>query len=211
MNSTLKSALIAGLVALVVSAGIAGPVLRYAAQPEVVDPFAPSDEGGALGLIRTAGCYRQAGGDKIVCQSGGEIEIQSGATFDLQSGATSTLDSDVVFGGEVDLDGTDFLNLTPATSQVMTAGASLTPTGTYQPLTSASSVALSTTLSIATSGFETGDLVILQNNNAADTITVDGTGGSVNCKADVVMGAGDTLWLFFDGTQWECLSSYDNS
>lgn len=211
MNGIVKQIITAGLVAALVSVATLASVARLASQPLVIDPLAPPEGAGTLGLIRSAGCYRQAGGDKIVCQSGGEIEIQSGATFDLQSGATSTLDSDLSLGGEVDLDGTDFLNLTPATTQEMSAGSALTPVGTFQPITSSGAVALSTTTSIVTTGAETGDLLILKNDNALDAITIDGTGGTVECKANVILGAQDTLWLVYNGTDWVCLSGYDNS
>jgi hypothetical protein len=33
-------------------------------------------------------CYKEQGGDKWVCASGGEMEFQSGSTLDVQSGAT---------------------------------------------------------------------------------------------------------------------------
>jgi hypothetical protein len=54
-------------------------------------------------------------------------------------------------------------------------------------------------------------LLIIRNGNAADAITIDGTGGTVECKANVALGAGDIVTLIFDGTDWRCQSVYDNS
>ena len=99
--------------------------------------------------------------------------------------------------------------VSPVTAISLTAGAIITPTGIYQPLTSAAAVTCSTTTCIAAGA--TGQLLILENQNASDAITIDGTGGTVECKADAVLAAGDTLTLIFDGTDWICLSGYDNS
>lgn len=105
-----------------------------------------------------------------------------------------------------------WLNLTPGTSITLTGDATITPNGTYQPLTSASAVTCSTTTCVA-DGTRDGDLLIILNDNASDEITIDGTGGNVECKANVVLGAGDTLTLIWnDGdSNWYCLSTYDNS
>jgi hypothetical protein len=101
------------------------------------------------------------------------------------------------------------LTVSPVTAISVTAGAIITPTGIYQPLTSAAAVTTSTTTPIAAG--TTGQLLLLENQNASDVITIDGTGGTVECKANVALGAGDTLLLIYDGADWQCLSSYDNS
>lgn len=118
------------------------------------------------------------------------------------------------FDTTLNVDGTatmgEWLNIGAQTAISVTAGAVITPTGTYQPLTSAAAVTCDTTTCIFT-GTTAGDLLLLENQNASDTITIDGTGGTVECKADVVLGAGDTLLLFWDGADWQCISNYDNS
>ena len=93
---------------------------------------------------------------------------------------------------------------------VVSAGSTITPTGTLQPLTSASGVTTSTSTAIA-NGTTAGDVLILRNANASDTITIDGTGGNVECKTDKVLGAQDTLTLIWNGSDWVCLSLSDNS
>jgi len=71
-------------------------------------------------------------------------------------------------------------------------------------------VTTSTTTAIA-DGSETGDALILRNANATNVITIDGVGSNVACKANVALGAGDTLTLIWNGADWNCLASYDNS
>lgn len=141
------------------------------------------------------------------------------------TGGTSNFTGDVTVSGTVtgaDLVATDSLSvsgavvgatwfgLTAQTALVIGAGDSVVPTGSLQPITSATAVTVSTTVPIAAGTVE-GYLLILVNENAADAITIDGTGGTVECKADVVLGARDVLMLEWNGTEWICLTGYDNS
>jgi len=107
-------------------------------------------------------------------------------------------------------DGAGWMTLGAQTAISMTAGSTITPTGTWQPLESAAAVTSSTSTAVV-SGTTSGDILIMQNTNASDAITIDGTGGNVECKADVVLGAGDTITLIWNGTNWYCQSVYDNS
>jgi hypothetical protein len=102
-----------------------------------------------------------------------------------------------------------WLKMTSQTAVVVSAGSTITATGTLQPLTSASSVTTSTSLAVG-NGTTAGDLLILRNANASDTITVDGTGANVECKTDTVLGAQDTMTLIWNGADWVCLSTRDN-
>jgi hypothetical protein len=56
----------------------------------------PGEEPVARGY--TTACYREQGGDKWVCGSGGEMEFQSGAVLELQSGATVTMTTYTING-----------------------------------------------------------------------------------------------------------------
>ena len=103
-----------------------------------------------------------------------------------------------------------WLKVGEQTAVVVSAGSIITPTGTLQPLTSASSVAGSTSTAIA-NGTTAGDLLILRNANASDTITINGTGANVECKSDKALGSQDTLMLIWNGSDWVCLSLSDNS
>ena len=120
-------------------------------------------------------------------------------------GATGNVDS------EGSLDVGTLLNLNEGTTEVVTAGSVIVPISSMQPITSASAVTCSTTSCITTTGFSAGDVLFLRNDNAADVITIDGTGGTVECKTDVALGAADILMLIFGGTNWNCVSNYDNS
>lgn len=104
-----------------------------------------------------------------------------------------------------------FLEPKQATTVAVGAGATITPLGTNQPITSTAGVTTSTSTAIA-NGATAGDIVILRNANASDTITVDGTGGNVECKTDKVLGAQDTLMLMWNGSDWVCIGGHsDNS
>jgi hypothetical protein len=104
------------------------------------------------------------------------------------------------------------INCTPQTATVA-AGFVLTPTSCIISMTSSGEVTSSTTTGIITTTATSGDIVVLANNNAADVLNIDGTGGTIECKANVALGASDTLTLWYNGTdaKWNCLSSYDNS
>ncbi len=93
---------------------------------------------------------------------------------------------------------------------VLVAGEPITPTGTYMRITSAGVITCSTSRCIV-DGSRHGDILILENANAADAITIDGTGGNVECKSDVVLDQDDTLILIWNAADWICLSGYDNS
>lgn len=134
-------------------------------------------------------CYREQGGAKTVAASGCEYEFRSGSTLDM--------------GGALVLS---------QQSETVTAGFSLTPTSPYVVLSSSAVVTSSTATGIVTTTATAGQVVILRNGNASNAIVIDGTGGTVECKANVSLGAGDTLTLIYNGAgDWNCVSSYDNS
>ena len=68
----------------------------------------------------------------------------------------------------------------------------------------------STSTAIA-NGTTAGDLLILRNANASDTITIDGTGANVECKTDRALWRADTVTLIWNGSDWVRLSTSDNS
>jgi len=152
--------------------------------------------------------YRDASTPVARFPDGGGLTIVSGGQTIDAGGLTVTAGGVAITAGQVDIG--DWLNLSAQTAISLTAGGIITPTGTYQLLTSGAAVTTSTTTPIA-SGTETGDLLILRNGNASDVITIDGTGGTVECKANVGLGASDTLTLVWNGSDWNCLANYDNS
>lgn len=88
----------------------------------------------------------------------------------------------------------------------------ITPTGYYQPLISIQGGDGSAPVDIANPTDDTiGKLLLLHNINSTQVITIDGTGGNQECKTDVVLDAQDTLHLLWNGDNWICISTFDNS
>jgi hypothetical protein len=129
----------------------------------------------------------------------GAVDFDSTLNVDgATTAVTITMSSDFISGAQ--------------STFVVEYGIPITPTGLYQPITSATSTAAESACPIAAPNDDTiGKQLILHNINASQVITIDGTGATVECKADVALGAGDTLILLWNGDDWNCLSSYDNS
>lgn len=171
--------------------------------------------GGGIFTVAT-GNLQVGGGTPGVTLNGqdayvtGTFEVDGAAQFDGAVAATSTLGvtglSTLTGGATV----AGWTTLTAQTTIVVTDTMTIAPTGTYQALSSTGAVACNTTTCIA-NGTVNGQLLILRNANASDTITIDGTGANVECKADKVLGAQDTLTLLWNGADWVCLASSDNS
>ena len=140
----------------------------------------------------------------------GALTASGGVVGDVVGNLTGNVAGDLTGDMAGDLTNSTFLILTEQTAVSVTAQAHITPTGTLQPLTSAAAVSTSLSTAIM-SGTTTGELLILANENITDAITIVGTGANVECKADVEMGPGDTLWLWWNAVDWYCLSGYDNS
>lgn len=147
---------------------LAGCVLANTPQP---DPQA-ADYGTA--------CYREQGGAKWVCSSGGEFEVQSGATLDVQSGATFTM------GGRADFDA--------ATTQTATTGNPVTVTAFANPLTAAANVTPTITIPAA------GTFGCFYNTVTYTVVFVD-TGNQV-LGGNASLGQYDWLCGWSDGTRF---------
>lgn len=145
-------------------------------------------------------------------------------TNDAAVGSNLTTGGDLSVGGDTSTTGTvsgaildatdltvgDWAQIDAQVALVIGAGGIITPTGSFQPLTSASSLTCSTSKCIA-EGTTKGEILILANENLTNTITIDGTGGTVECKTDKALGARDILTLIWNGTDWNCISLADNS
>jgi len=127
---------------------------------------------------------------------GGDVTLENGGTI---GEATDTV---------VDL--SEFLAFTEQTAVSLTAQLTITPTGTYQPLTSASAVSTSLTTAIA-DGVVNGQILILVNENAADAITVvDGANTKMGGDKVLTGGEGDCIFLIWDGADWLAFGYNDN-
>lgn len=152
-------------------------------------------------LTLTTGDATLTAGDLAI--TAGDLAIGNGTPSFTQDG------EDAYIEGVVEM-GSDFI-VGAQTSFTVTIAVPITPTGVYQPIVSLDLGAGGTNDIAAPADDTIGKLLILHNINATLPITVDGTGSTVECKSDVVMGAGDTLTLIWNGSDWNCLSGYDNS
>lgn len=151
---------------------------------------------------------------------GGTSELDGGLTVDDTAFIVANTTGNTTVAGTLGVTGAatfagladvgTWANLSAQTTLAIAANVPITPTGTYQPITSTAAITCSTSCCVI-SGTRTGDILILRNANASNAIKIDGTGGNVECKSDVTLGAGDILWLIWNGTDWNCLSGYDNS
>jgi hypothetical protein len=136
----------------------------------------------------------------------GNLAVGDGTPTFTQDGEDAYIEGLVEFGS-------DFVSGAQSTFTVDFAFP-ITPTGLYQPLDSADlgngDGAAPTDIAAPTDD-TIGKQLILHNINASQVITIDGTGATVECKSDIIMGAGDTLILLWNGDDWNCLASYDNS
>ena len=136
----------------------------------------------------------------------------------MVAGTTVTAGTDLVATGDLTVtdDGTIGDDLTVAGSLftgeapivVAVTNTTLTPLGTYQPVTSTVALTLSATTSIA-DGTTIGQLLILVNENAADAITVKDAANTA-LSGDAALGPKDVLIMIWDGADWVEISQANN-
>jgi len=117
-----------------------------------------------------------------------------------------TVTDDASIGGLLTIG--EYAIFTEQSVVVCTEGAPITPTGTYQPITSAAAITTSTTTAVV-SGTVVGEVVWLVNENASDEIIVD-DGANTDLGGNVTLGAGDILKLLWDGANWLGLGTANN-
>jgi hypothetical protein len=117
-----------------------------------------------------------------------------------------TTGDDVIATGDVTagdhLIAGDFLRLTAATSITVTNGGTLTPTGSYQPITAAGTSGISLGTGAA------GNYACIVN-ASAQTITITDTGTFVGA-GNAALGQNDSVCAIFDGTNWVEVSRANN-
>ena len=147
----------------------------------VVFPGIPS------AIAQNVDCYMQQGGNKFVCDNGGEIELQTGAVLDIQSGATASIDDLTVVDDLILTTGT--LRWTPSTTQTVTMNDAITVDGPTTLLTSAGTV---NTSNVACGSH--GDFVLYVNVGAQSIVITDT--GTLRLSGNTTLGAsGDNLLL----------------
>lgn len=142
-------------------------------------------------------------GDKMVNGINMSAASFSGQDIVFQNGTGLSEETDTV------LTFSEFMAAAEQAAVVVTSGSTITPTGTYQPLTSTGAQTTSTSEAIA-DGTVIGQLLILVNENASSAITID-DGGNTKLSGDAVLGADDTLMLIWDGADWLEIAQSDNT
>jgi len=104
-----------------------------------------------------------------------------------------------------------FFALEEATTQDVGAGFSLTPTGSYQPLTNSTggSITSDTTTAIV-DGAVAGVILVICNEDAQDIVLDDGANTQLGGNITLTGGADDCVTLLWDGTDWTALAFHDN-
>jgi len=147
------------------------------------------------------------------------LSVRSGDTYDygINFSPATAMTADIVFQNGTELEEvtdtvltfSEFLAAEEQAVVVVGSGLSITPTGTYQPITSTAWVTTSTSCAII-SGTVEGQLLILVNENASDAITIDDA-ANTRLSGDAVLGNDDTLMLIWDGADWLEIAQADNT
>jgi hypothetical protein len=138
----------------------------------------------------------------VVENSGGDDQFTVSATGDAMVADDLVVTDDASVGGDLTISGD--MNLAAQTVISPTDGGVITPTGSYQRLSSAGTV----TPTIATGAAAAGDVVVMVNTTATTINLADS--GTAKLSAAAALGQYDTLTLLFDGTNWIELSRSDN-
>lgn len=136
----------------------------------------------------------------------GGATIQQGGlgltTGDLTlTAGSATIGNDLAVTDDATI-GSDLIT-TKQTTVTVTSGGTITPTGTYQLITSAGAVGTS-----SLAGCTSGRVLVLAN-SGSNTITLTDT-GTLKLGGNAALGAADTLTLICDGTNWNQVSKADN-
>lgn len=151
---------------------------------------------------------------KLSVQDGG-VTVNAGGLTVTDGGLTLTDDDLTVTSGNLALtsgnltqsDGNvsvaDHLAVAAQTAITVTNGATLSPSGSYQPIQAAGNVGFGA----ITAGAAGRELVIINISNTTITITDTGT---LKLGGNAALGQYDSLTLWSDGTNWIQLSKADN-
>lgn len=90
------------------------------------------------------------------------------------------------------------------TAQTITAGGTITPTGTYHQITAAAARGTSSVAGVSTAG-----RVVVLVNVGSNTITLTDT-GTLKLTGNIALGQYDSLGLISDGTNWIQISTANN-
>lgn len=135
-----------------------------------------------------------------------ETTFVDSAGDDMTVGDDLTVTDDAAVSGVLNVG--EYIIYSEQSAVTVTEGEPITPTGTYQPISSAAAVTTSTTCAVY-SGTVNGQVVFLVNENASDEIVID-DGANTDIGGNVTLGAGDILKLIWDGANWLGLGTANN-
>lgn len=137
-----------------------------------------------------------------------QLTVTTGSAVLNEGNLTLTAGNETLTAGDLTITagdatiGSDLLT-TKQTAVTVTSGGTITPTGTYQLITSAGAVGTS-----SVAGCTSGRVLVLAN-SGSNTITLTDT-GTLKLGGNAALGAADTLTLICDGTNWNQVSKADN-
>lgn len=141
----------------------------------------------------------------------GAATIKSNFDWIIAKRLTVTNGNVVIGAGNLSVSGSDTVGTfridTPAIAITVTPGGTVTPLGSYQPLTAAATG--TGTSAIAGCATATAGERVTFVNTSANTITFTDT-GTLKLSGNAVLGQTDTLVLLCDGTNWNQLGKSDN-
>jgi hypothetical protein len=155
------------------------------------------------GTLDAQGDVSDSGGDFTVADNAvitGTADLQGTITLENDETIANSTDGVVTIGG--------FLGLTEGAVVEATAGGTLTPVGSFQPITSSAVI----TNAVIADGSAAGQIVVIVNENAADDITILESGSNLDAGGDITLtgGAVDAAMLMWTGSTWTRLSFEDN-
>lgn len=139
---------------------------------------------------------------------GGDLTVTGGTT----AGSDITFANGTTLGEATDtvLDFSEFLAATEQDVFALSAAGHITPTGTYQPITSTAAISANVVTAIM-SGTVAGQLLVITNENAADAIVIpDNANTKLGGDKTLTGGEGDAIFLWWDGLDWICVGYNDN-
>ena len=132
--------------------------------------------------------------DYVIDMSGADVDD---ADIRLSNGETisNVTDTAVQVGG--------FLALTEGSVVEIASGGTITPLASYQPIeTSESGSTTTDTTTAIADGAVAGAMLILCNEDAQDIVIDDGANTDIGGNQTLTGGAGDCLWLIWNGSDW---------
>jgi len=195
------------ITALLMIASIAG--WYFPVEPPAPDYVVTEEEQATIGAQASKSRTTWLIAKKLTVQAGGanfQSDVDMDAALNVDGATTlvgdATITANVIANGDLTID--DTFNLDDMDS-ALAGTQTLTATVTFYEFAPATVL----TLTLATGGAEVGDLLILSNTVATNTVLVD-TGATIG-GGNITLGLNDTAIFLYSNSKWIMLSTADNS